>query len=58
MDVLVRFSERGIDGDTLQKLHNKFAGRGTSQTCCLYMFRPRQMKLTVKYLFLYYLKTA
>ena len=35
VDVLVRFSERGIDGDTLQKLHKKFAGRGTSQTCCL-----------------------
>ena len=35
VDVLVRFSERGIDGDTLPKLHKKFAGRGTSQTCCL-----------------------
>ena len=35
VDVLVGFSERGIDWDTSQKLHNKFTGRGTSQTCCL-----------------------
>ena len=32
VDLVVRFGERGMGGDTLRAWHNKFAGTGTSQT--------------------------
>ena len=31
--MVVRFAERGIGGDPLQTLHNKFPSTGASQTC-------------------------
>ena len=30
VDVVVTFAERGMGGDTLRILHNKFTGTGTS----------------------------
>ena len=33
VDMVVRFAERGIGGDPLQTLHNKFPSTGASQTC-------------------------
>ena len=33
LDVVTRSAERGMGGYTLWTWHNKFAGKGTSQTC-------------------------
>ena len=33
MDVVVRFAERGISGNTLQTWHNKFSGTSISKKC-------------------------
>ena len=32
LDLVTRYAERGMGGDTLRTWQNKFAGTGTSQT--------------------------
>ena len=32
LDLVTRYTERGMGGDTLRTWQNKFAGTGTSQT--------------------------